>query len=58
MENATPSPERSAGCDANRTRRPTRIIADYREKDAGVLRALSDTPEVEVQVTHLTRDEH
>jgi DNA excision repair protein ERCC-4 len=54
MENATSFPQRLTGFDANRTRCPTRIIADCRERDAGVLHALSDMPEVEVQVAHLT----
>ena len=45
---------RFAQCDVSGDPHPTRIVADHRERDTGVLRALSEMQRVEVRVDHLT----
>ena len=42
-----------AQCDARRDPYPTRIVADHRERDAGVFAALSEMQWVEARVDHL-----
>ena len=54
MEDLYSYPSLSTGCDANQKFILTRIVADHRERDSGVVQALSNMENVEVRIEHLS----